>query len=185
MDIPPHAKKVFEGIVFDVWHYDQEMYDGSTATFERLTRPDYVSVIPIIDGKIALAREQQPDTPLLWSLFGGRIDEGEDSLTAAKRELLEEAGLESDDWQVEHVHEFGGKITAKAHVFIARNCKKVADQKLDAGEQIEVHLVSWDEFLAIVTREDFRVAEFALKVLRWQVTDVAKLEAFRKKLFLE
>ena len=45
--MPEHAKKVFSGVMFDVYQWEQEMYDGSTATFEKLTRPDTAQVIPV------------------------------------------------------------------------------------------------------------------------------------------
>ena len=48
-------------------------------------------VIPILpDGTIALVRRRDNG---LWSLPGGIVDWGEDILTAANRELEEEAGL--------------------------------------------------------------------------------------------
>ena len=33
MKLPEQAKKVFDGEIFDVYQWDQEMYDGSTETF--------------------------------------------------------------------------------------------------------------------------------------------------------
>ena len=36
MSIPNHAKKVFAGKTFDVYHYEQKMFDGSTQIFEKL-----------------------------------------------------------------------------------------------------------------------------------------------------
>jgi hypothetical protein len=62
--IPEHAHKVFEGVIFDVYQWEQEMFDGSKATFEMVKRPYTVEVIPVmIDGTIAIAYEQQPPVP--------------------------------------------------------------------------------------------------------------------------
>ena len=36
--IPPEAKCVFRGKIFDVYQWPQRLYDGSTATFEMLRR---------------------------------------------------------------------------------------------------------------------------------------------------
>lgn len=36
MKLPPQAKKVFTGQIFDVYQWEQEMYDGSFETFEML-----------------------------------------------------------------------------------------------------------------------------------------------------
>ena len=52
---PPQAKRVFKGMIFDVYQWEQEMYDGSTHTFEKIIRPDTVLVIPVTeDGKIII-----------------------------------------------------------------------------------------------------------------------------------
>ena len=47
--IPDEAEKVFNGVLFDVYQWQQEMYDGSYATFERLRRADTAAVICITD----------------------------------------------------------------------------------------------------------------------------------------
>ncbi|MFZ2149837.1 MAG: hypothetical protein WAV15_01615 [Minisyncoccia bacterium] len=31
--IPPDAKRVFRGVVFDVYHWEQELYDGARTIF--------------------------------------------------------------------------------------------------------------------------------------------------------
>jgi hypothetical protein len=85
---PPHAKRVFEGVIFDVYQWEQELYDGRTVMFERLVRPDTVTVYGVLpDGKILLAEQEQPGKPAFVGPTGGRVDPGEDALTAAKREL--------------------------------------------------------------------------------------------------
>ncbi len=53
--IPEHAKKVFSGVIFDVYHWEQEMFDGSRATFEKVKRADTVGVYGVLDdGRILL-----------------------------------------------------------------------------------------------------------------------------------
>ena len=34
--IPENAKRVFKGIIFDVYQWEQELYNGSKAVFEKL-----------------------------------------------------------------------------------------------------------------------------------------------------
>ena len=55
--IPADAKRVFEGVIFDVYQWQQKMFDGSTETFEVLKRPDSVEVIAIKDGKMVVIHE--------------------------------------------------------------------------------------------------------------------------------
>ncbi|HEX2859473.1 MAG TPA: NUDIX hydrolase [Alphaproteobacteria bacterium] len=140
MAIPATAKKVFEGVLFDVFQWPEQGYDGSTMVFEGLKRADTATVIAIgADGLAYYAEQEQPGRAPFISMFGGRIENGEDPLEAAKRELLEESGLASDNWQLLYqMPQTAGRIEHTAYFYVARNCQKVAEQNLDAGEKIMV-----------------------------------------------
>src|SRR3990167_3952892 len=149
--IPDQAKLAFKGQIFDIYQWEQEMYDGTTHTFERLKRPDTVIVIPVTeDGKIIICHQQQPDRESFLSMIGGRIDEGEDSLEAGKRELLKETGYQSDGWVLyEQIQPFT-KMEWEIFTYIAKGCRKVAEQNLDGGEKIELKFVSFEEFIDLL-----------------------------------
>lgn len=60
-------------------------------------------------------------------LVSGGVDEGETPLIAAKRELMEEIGLQSDKWiELGVAHPLTMAIKSPFNMFIALNCKKVA-----------------------------------------------------------
>src|SRR5947208_5782591 len=51
-------------------------------------------------GRILLVRQYRlPARQFLWELPAGRLDEGESPLQAAKRELVEEAGVRAKKWK--------------------------------------------------------------------------------------
>ena len=183
MKIPPQAERVFEGVIFDVYQWQQEMFDGSKQTFERLRRPGTVVVIPVVGEKILLSREEQPGMKEVSTLLGGRIEEGEEPLNAAKRELLEESGYASDDWELWRTYEPISKMDWQIFVFIARNCKKVAEQKLDAGEKITVEELTFDQFVEKVVDKDFSETEISNEVYRMRAE--GQLEKFKEVLFKE
>ncbi len=161
-NLPPHARKVFAGEIFTIWQWEQEMYDGSVEIFEKAFRPDTVQVFAMMGEDVLFAEEEQPDrdTPF-YSLFGGRMDvPGEDPLVAAKRELLEEAGLTSDDWELLLQHEQTGKLCWTTYTFVARDCRKVADQQLDAGEKVAIQRLPIVQFLdEILQHPRFRTVD--------------------------
>ncbi|HEY4513381.1 MAG TPA: hypothetical protein VJH06_02610 [Candidatus Paceibacterota bacterium] len=71
--IPDDAKRVFKGVIFDVYQWEQEMYDGTKAIFEKLKRPDTVVVFPVLpDGKIILTEQEQPGKKPFIGATGGQ-----------------------------------------------------------------------------------------------------------------
>lgn len=180
--LPDNAKKVFEGVIFDVWQWPQEFFDGSIGTFEVLTRPDTVCVLPVLNGEVVVAVEEQSASKPFATLIAGRVDPGEGALDAAKRELREETGLASDDWELFKIYEHKGKVRSSTYVFIARGCRKVGQQQLDPGEKIETVSLAFDAFVEFCARDDFRISEFALDILRWKSFSPKKLQGLKDRL---
>lgn len=150
--IPLQAKQVFKGMIFDVYQWEQEMYDGSTHTFEKVVRPDTVLVIPVTDeGRIIICEQEQPhrNKPYL-SLISGRVEENEPPEEAARRELLEETGFEAKELVLWDEYSPGTKIGWTIYTYIAKGCKKVAEQNLDPGEKIKCDFISFEEFIEIL-----------------------------------
>jgi 8-oxo-dGTP pyrophosphatase MutT (NUDIX family) len=180
--IPEHAQKVFSGIIFDVYQWKQEMYDGSFETFEKLKRVDTVGVIPITpDGKILISQQEQPSIAPFWGTFGGRIDPGESPFEAAQRELLEESGYTSDQWQLWQAFQPLEKIEWSIYTFIAKNCQPIATSTPDVGEKITIKEVTFNEFLKISQQPDFRDSEITMEVLA-ALADPIKMEKLRELL---
>lgn len=163
---PSNAKRVFEGKIFDVYQWSQKMFDGSKVLFEKIKRDDTVNVLPVLDGKIILTKQEQPGTAPFIGAVGGRIDEGESPLEAAKRELLEETGFTTEEFVLWDAIQPVEKIDWAAYTFIAKKCRQVRNPKLESGEKIKLFPVSFEEFLAIVADEKYRDVEIALKILR-------------------
>lgn len=180
--IPSHAKKVFQGTIFAVHQWEQTLYDGSHATFEALSRPGTIQIIATQHDSIVLSYEEQPTKPLAYSFLGGRQELHEDPLMTAKRELLEEAGMVSDDWELFKIYNAPGKIHWEIYLFIAKNCTKTQEPQPDPGEKITVKKVSFETFLDIVCSEKFLGQSIANDVLRMRL-DPQKLEAFKQRLF--
>jgi len=165
--IPVNAKCVFKGIIFDVYQWEQELYDGSKTTFEVLKRIDTVNVVPVTkEGKIILLEQVQPGVEPFIGFAGGRIDKGEDVLEAARRELLEETGYKSDNYVLWDSTQYFSKMDWAGYTFIARNCEKAADLNLDAGEKIKLKLIDFEELLELVEKDSFRDFEVAMKILK-------------------
>ncbi|MDD5750460.1 MAG: NUDIX domain-containing protein [Candidatus Pacebacteria bacterium] len=184
--IPPNAKMVFKGKIFEVWQWEQKMFDGSTSVFERLRRPNTAQVVAVVGDKILLQTQQQPDKMIPFpSLPGGRFEGfDEDPLEAAKREFLEETGYVSNDWILWKKENPVGKIEWTVYTFIARNCRKQQEPQLDAGEKITTRLIDFEEFLMLSENPSFYERELFVSLFKARFSPEAKAE-LKKLLFGE
>jgi len=164
--IPSHAQRVFKGEIFDVYQWKQQLFDGSFATFERLRRPDTVVVFPVLDdGRIMLLNQEQPGRPPFISAAGGRVEEGEDFLSAMKRELLEETGYSADEFVLWDAQQPTSKIDWAVMTFVAKGLHQTATPNLDPGEKISLKMVTFDELLGLADDERFSEREIVIKLL--------------------
>jgi len=146
--IPDGATKVFGGKIFDIYQWQQKMFDGSEETFEMLKRPDTANVICVKDGKIIVLKQSQPNSPGEFLGFpGGRSDEGESPLTAAKREVLEEIGMTFKTWKLLDVVQPLQKIEWFIYTYLATDFETETDTHHDSGEKIEMQSMSFEEVL--------------------------------------
>ncbi len=166
-EIPPYAKKVFSGAIFDIFQWEVKTPSGQTEIHEVARRKvDSVRVLPITDdGKILLTKQEQPSLKPFIAPLGGRMEEGETPLETAKRELLEESGYAANRYELLDAPNPWEKVDWVSYVFIAKDIKKVDKQNLDPGEKINLIEVTFDEFMDIITKPNFRDRETAFFLL--------------------
>lgn len=89
----------------------------------------------------------------------GDPEVAEDALQAAKRELLEETGYQSEQWS--HLITIPSNATIAdnyAYVFRAENCHKVSSQQLDDTEFLRVQTISRQQIEAMIEKGQFQQA---------------------------
>lgn len=89
----------------------------------------------------------------------------EDALEAARRELLEETGYETDD--LRHLLTVPSNATIAdnyAHIFVAKNCRKSGEQHLDDTEFLNVRKYSAAEIEEKINKGDFQQA---IHIMAW------------------
>ena len=105
---------------------------------------DAVIVLPILtDGRVMLQKSYKHGSGVIVSeCVAGMVDDGESPEVAAERELLEESGYKAKSLKKLGVT-FANPTSSpmKYHFYLAEGCRKVAEQDLEAAEQIDLFFV--------------------------------------------
>jgi ADP-ribose pyrophosphatase len=158
--VPEQAKRVFKGEIFEVYQWPQKMFDGSSATFEMLKRPDTVTCICVVDDKILMIDDEQPHTSARKGFPGGRVDEEDvDIVSAAQREVLEETGYSFKNWRLVKVYQPFGKLEWFVHILIAWDMVSKQAPAQDAGEKISLEPLSFEEVKQMVITKSGHLGE--------------------------
>ncbi|MBI5003446.1 NUDIX hydrolase [Candidatus Woesearchaeota archaeon] len=106
--------------------------------------------------KIVLVKEYKHGVQKeILQLPCGYIDKNEDPFTAAKRELAEETGYTSKKWTTLGAFTGSpGRLTHYYHFFLAEDCEKTREQKLDELETLEVFEYTKEEAEEALKKQD-------------------------------
>ena len=101
----------------------------------------------------------------LWELPAGRIDDGEEPLTAAKRELLEETGYTASEWRrILRFYASPGFVAEAMNVYLARKLHPGAAQPED-DEAIQVRFFPLFRAVSMVMNGTVRDAKTISSIL--------------------
>ena len=135
------TETVFDGKIWDVVRESFD-YNGTTLVREFVKHTGAVAVLAMDDQECVLLIRQyrHPVRSYLWEIPAGLLDiPGEDRLTAAKRELLEETGYEAKTWSrlTEFMTTPGGNDEVIT-VYLARDLKHIGHNLQLEGEEIDM-----------------------------------------------
>jgi ADP-ribose pyrophosphatase len=138
---------MYSGDFIEVHKDSVRLPDGAIASREYIAHPGAVAVLALLDnGNLVMERQfRYPPQREFIELPAGKIDQGEDILLTAQRELLEETGYVAGEWtHLATAWPCIGYADERMEYFLAR---KITHQgrKLDDGEFLEVFELSLAE----------------------------------------
>ncbi|MGH3090320.1 MAG: NUDIX hydrolase [Rubrobacteraceae bacterium] len=118
-----------------------------------IERQNAVFVFPLTkDDEVVLVRQYRPAIERMeLCIPAGLIEDGEEPIEAAKRELREEAGHGGGEWEeVVALSSSPGLKNNWAHVFLVRNVEEIAPLDPDEFERLELVKVPPGELKSLV-----------------------------------
>ena len=119
------------------------------------------------DNNVIIKTEYRyPIDQFLYELPGGTIEDGEDPLETAKRELLEETGYIAEDWKLlAENYDYPTKDMNCVYIFLAKNIMKKAEQKLDISEEIEIEIIPISHAVSMCKKNEIKVNASVVGIL--------------------
>lgn len=158
-----NTRVTYENPWIEVREDEVERPDGASGIYGVVTlRRPAVFVVALTDAdEVLLVTIDRHTTGTTIEIPAGGVEEADDLLGAAKRELQEETGYEASEWrELGMMNALNGVCRAREHVFLARGLTRV-DQGEGRDEEgiSQVRAVPWGEVLAMVGAGEIRDGE--------------------------
>lgn len=143
------GETIFEGDIVKLSLDQAKLPNGRIAPREVVRHPGGVTVLALgADETVTLVRQYRyPVGQALLELPAGKLDPGEDVLTAARRELSEETGLEAGDWTyLGCVLPSPGFCDEALHMYLARDLRQ-GERHPDEDEFLEITVLPFQELV--------------------------------------
>ncbi|MFN3596682.1 MAG: NUDIX domain-containing protein [Rubricoccaceae bacterium] len=147
-DLTEHALgsvRVYDGALLQVYRDRVRLPSGETSAREWIRHPGAAAVVPLFaDRRVMLLRQfRYAPRRLFEEVPAGKLDaHGEDPRDAARRELLEETGLEAAQWTPLGVtYPAIGYSDEVIHLFLAESLRSAAEAAPEPDEFVEPFLI--------------------------------------------
>jgi ADP-ribose pyrophosphatase len=150
LTVEEHAVELPDGQVIPDWPW--------------VITPDFVNVVTVTpDNRFLCFRQTKYGIAgTSYAPVGGFMEPGEDPLSAAQRELLEETGYEATDWiPLGSYRVDANRGAGMAYFFLARGARRVAEATPDDLEEQELLLLSRAEVETALAAGEFKVLPWA------------------------
>ena len=142
---------------------------GMEYDFYIIEAPTWVNVVTVTtDNQIVLIKQYRHGIQsVTYEIPGGMVDSGENSIDAAKRELLEETGYASENWLLlGEVHPNPAIQNNICYTYLAKDVYKVREPEPDDSEEIKTFLVPSNNITKLISNGEMTHA-LVITALYW------------------
>jgi len=155
-------KKAFASKFVTVYEDTVELPSGKIIDdYTVIEKPNVVIIVATDSNNniIVLHEYKYAAGKKLLTLPAGHIEKNEDTLSAAKRELLEETGFGSEELEeIGELYEYPTKDLHKIYVVRAKNVIRKASLQHEETEMIEGQLLSVDEVRKQIKNGEWKIS---------------------------
>ncbi|RLB08238.1 MAG: NUDIX hydrolase [Deltaproteobacteria bacterium] len=134
---------------------------GKAHDFYVIDTQDWVTVVPLTSAsEVVMVRQFRHGIKgVTLETPGGLVDQDDDPLRCAQRELLEETGYKAREMELlGQLYPQPALFNNRFFVYLGRDAQKVAPQCQDEGEDLEVVLVPLQDIKEMISRGEIRHA---------------------------
>ncbi len=167
------SKTVFDGRIMRVEVLDVELSDGRTATREIVRHGVAVAVVARRrDGRFVFIRQfRKAMERVCFEVMAGLVDPGENSETAAIRELKEETGYEPDSIRLlGPIYPSVGYCDERIDIFYA-DVHEPGETHFDPDEEIETVLITEEEMNRMIRKNEVQDAKTLAAWLLYKISN--------------
>lgn len=164
------TEEIFAGKMITLQVDTVSLSDGRTATREIVRHPGAAAVMALLDGKLLVVEQfRKPLEKFQIEIPAGKLDPGEDPMTAAARELEEETGYRSDDLKLMSAFFTSpGFADEKLYVYFTDKVE-LGVQNPDEDEDLKVEVITIEQAEAYISEGRISDAKTILAVYAWKL----------------
>jgi ADP-ribose pyrophosphatase len=166
------SRRIYAGRIINLDIDTVRFPNDSVGELEMIRHPGAAAVVPFLsdpqgdDPQILLLKQYRyAAEEFLYEIPAGRLDPGEEPLTCARRELMEETGCEAE--RIEHLYTFyttPGFTDERIHAFMAVGLTR-GESRHESDEFITVETLTLSDALGLIEKGEIKDAKTALSIL--------------------
>lgn len=159
-------KVVYEGKYFEITEEEFTTPDKSKHKHSNVYRKPISVIFPMQGNKIFLISQfRRFFNERILEAVAGHVNDREDPLDAAKRELREETGIKAERWnKIAEVEMSASVVRSTVHLYVA-NDLKFGKAAMESGEDISIVEISVEDAVEKVFSGEIKTASSIIGIL--------------------